>query len=230
MIFPKLKELALQVAPELSGSPLYIVEPPNGYSALPQVKAFTLKAIDYKIRRALIERGGWSGPGAMIVLNTGQLTDDESLTGALLHELGHNVPATAPPADHEPTADEAAKQVELIAFWAALPADTSDGAPPWQPHHGLGFIRNCLHLMHRAALLGIELPFPAVQFAGNCYGLSGAWRYAHALGDEPARMIGATFAAITETQLPTEFAELWAADVAAWHRGQAIRNQQLELT
>jgi hypothetical protein len=216
-MFDGLHNLALLIAPELAAAPFYVLAPPPGYPQLPHIRAFTHKDVDYKIRKALIKRGEWQGPGATIVLNMDLLSDRESIVGALIHETSHNTPATAPPEDHEPTDEEFANQVEVIGLWAAMPADAAVAAPLWHPFHDWKFIRRCLHLRHRAAKFGYDIPYPAIQASGWMYGTSGTWRYARALGDEPQRMIDATFEEIENASPPAAFVELWESDTSAWH-------------
>lgn len=225
--FAAIRWLLWAVAPELLSYPLYVMRPPAGFPPLDNMRGVAVQPIDWTVRRDLIESHVWQGPGpTIIVSNALDIDDAESLKGLALHEAAHLLPAMQPPEDREPSGEEVEAQSQLMTAWAVEPL--SQLLPePWQSHDAQ-FIRRCLHLWQRAIQLGHEIALPAIGFAGSQYGLSGAWRYRRALGGEPASMIDATFAEINETQLPTEFAELWASDVAAWHRGEELRKQSEE--
>jgi hypothetical protein len=95
--------------------------------------------------------------------------------------------------------------------------DMTDAGDPWD-RHGPQFIRRVLHLHHRVTTRGQVANLFECAAAGRAYGLSSIRHYAQALGDEPARMAGASFAEIEAAPLPPRFAELFASDVQSWRR------------
>ena len=74
----------------------------------------------------------------------------------------------------------------------------------------MAWVRTLCHLRRRVERLGFELAGEDL----TRYGLSPLAEYAAALGDEPARLAGESFAAIRTTPIPTPFLKLYAADVA----------------
>ena len=216
-----MRKLVLGIAPELRQSPLYIVTPPPDYPVMTGIRAFHTP-YDFAIRADLVSRNEWRGKGNIICICADDI-DTEDMLGVILHETAHALPFCEPAVDFEPTPAEAARQSELITAWVTTP-DTAELREPWVRHE-LPFIRRCLHLAYRASRLGVVIPWPAIQFAGWHYGLSGAWRYSRLLGDEPARLSGCSFAEIEQTEAPPAFCELFNSDVAAWHRSDAYRSQ-----
>jgi hypothetical protein len=86
-------------------------------------------------------------------------------------------------------------------------------------HHGATWIRCTLHLIHRAVLarpfssLGLELHFVTLVTEG--YRLSPTWKYEAALGDEPERLAGLSFAEIVKMPPPEQFTALFSSDQLA---------------
>jgi hypothetical protein len=78
------------------------------------------------------------------------------------------------------------------------------------------FIYIAPHLAHRARHAGIDL-LPIGVFHAAHYGLSATARYAHALGAEPERLVGADFAMIVATEPAAAFTARWQADIAPWN-------------
>ena len=74
-----------------------------------------------------------------------------------------------------------------------------------------------LHLVFRTRAIGLWIGDCEVYAAGREYGQSPSYAYEHALGDEPRRWQHKPLIGLAE-QLPPPpaFAELFAADVAAW--------------
>lgn len=203
--------LATLIAPEWHGYTL--MQPPE----LPcprDTSAYCILGRNIRMRDYLLARGKWRGwlPSLVVVEETDDL---ETFLGLLLHELAHALPFVELE-DIEPTAADRAMQDLVALCWQTFDPYEAFAIEPWLGHEWQ-FIRRCLHLIHRAGLVGAEIPLPAVFDAGR-YGLSGLWRYRNALGDEPQRMTEATFAEIEATPSPEEFTQLFAADVAAWNK------------
>lgn len=225
-LLDELHDLLLACAPELRKSPLYVLAPPPSYPNATGVEAYTFRSIDYAIRRSLMERAKWTGPGNTIVVSRGD-TDRETLFGLLLHEGAHCLPWSAPLADCDPTEQQIVHQADLVSRWANEPNDLSSTAPPWFPDHDWKFVRRVLHLVFRAEQIGFTIPLPALHCGGEQYGVSGLWKFKKALGDEPARMLAWNFTAIEEAKPPQEMIELWEADTARYRRSRTL-NHDLE--
>jgi hypothetical protein len=87
------------------------------------------------------------------------------------------------------------------------------------PHagHEWAFIRNCVHLNFRAACGGVRVRSDELA-GGDHYGLSSFTDYRRALGNEPERMIDASFQEIREEPPPEPFIDLWDADMLAFQQ------------
>jgi hypothetical protein len=205
----------LIVAPEFGQAPLYVANLPVDHPETGDAQAFTTRgAPNLFVRDQLIAEGLWQGCGTTITFCK-PLSHYEAL-GITLHEAAHNLPLEEPRPDVEPTAADKARQGQLIATLLQRPVGTLATMPAWYEHHGLRFIRRCLHLHRRAWLAGFEIGLPEICFAGHHYDLSPAWKYMHALGDEPRRMRSATFAEIEVEPMSAQFRELFHADYAQW--------------
>lgn len=183
-VLARCEALSVLTAPEMKRGPLYFTGLPADYpSPGPNVSAFTsIGAMDFTIRDMLIAEGRWTGPGSMITFC--QPMSLENALGIALHEVAHLLPFKASPViDFEPTPNIKTKQREMVAASLNGPIGKSPTLPAWYEHHGLAFIRRCVHLHHRAWQHGQEVGLPEIQFAGAHYDLSPAWRYMRALGD-----------------------------------------------
>jgi hypothetical protein len=209
--FHRQHELLRRIAPELA--PLRITRPPAELADLAKhARAFTSHVVDGAL--------GGSGPTIYVCDSA---ANEEDLAGLCVHEAAHRLPfaeRSAPPTDADVD-----HQSQLLARWAVEPNEHSiTGLPPWAPFHGAPFVRNCIHLRHRAEAVGVELPWPAIADLAN-YSLSGFWRYARALSDEPARMLGRTFGEIHQEDPPSAFRQLFEADCEAWQRTRKLECQ-----
>jgi hypothetical protein len=180
---------------------------------------------DLTLRQLLIDRGEWQGPGNIIGLVPGQELEDSR--GVLLHEVSHALPLRQPPREYDPTPQQMAVHLKLTALVDSI-ADQQRQLKPWDQHEA-DFIRRCVHLRYRAQRLGVELPYPAIRFAGYGYSLSSAIEYARSLGDEPHRMAGCSFREIEATPAPEAFTKLFDNDVASWQRHLTFNQQEQEL-
>ena len=227
-----LEELARAIAPiDLGGCPMYVV--PCDADDLPtQFRGFSFAGLtstwlDLALHPWLVSCGAWCGRGPAIVVNStstrcGAVADADGpgdfadelyrtrLSATFVHELAH---VLGQPID----IDSAPDLPERGLLAAAEVARWARGEHRTPPHpwagHDWTFVRLLLHVVYRAErLLGESLPANWL-FGARHYGLSPWWSYKHALGDEPERMAGATFAEIRETAPPTGFLRLWREDV-----------------
>jgi len=170
------------------------------------------------LRQFLVDRGEWCGvyPAVIIdVANVRELAADTTITAAVLllqtftHELTHALPfAVLPDSRRVPSAETLEQARVDHEKWATA---IFNPVPWWQ--HGLEFTRRALHLHYRATVAGFDVPLDGLC-AGPKYALAPPESYRDALGDEPARMAGATFTEILRTPLPIEFRELFRRDCA----------------
>jgi hypothetical protein len=208
-------DLVLTVAPELAGAPLYVVNRPANHPATGGIEAYTRPGIiTWDVRDALIEQGAWRGPGSTIVFCQG--VDRSQALAVAVHEAAHLLPMQALPPDVEPTDAMRAGQHAGIAMTLSQAIDESAVEPRWVNDHGAAFVRNCLHLHHRAWLAGYEICLHKMACGGWRYDLSDGWRYKFAIADEPKRLEAATFAEIASTPAPGAFTALFQNDVAYW--------------
>jgi len=224
--------MAATIAPELSTQPLYIIEQPTDFP-VPWAQGYISRPTPLAIRDRLKAAGEWKGQGPCIVVVPEEITKEtydahfssrRIFNRVIVHELAHAVPVVSPLEDPEPTEADCIRQLASFREWASTP-EPEPGEMPWDGDHGDRFIRRALHLYERTCLAGFDV-VGAGLCAGWQYGLSDPRKYFEALGDEPERMREATFAEIEATDPPAAFAELFAADVAAWMKEQA---EQLEL-
>lgn len=207
--------LAQVVAPELAAGPLYVTNLPANYPDVGDTMAFTTRgAFDFALRRHLIDKGRWRGPGTVIAFCQ-PMSRDEAL-GLVLHEVSHAVPFVDPPLDFDPSPAIELAQRQLVEGLLVQPVGASPAMPLWYAEHGLQFVRRCLHVHHRAWQAGFEVGLPMIGFAGEGYDLSLAWRYLRAIGDEPERMAATSFRVIDATPAPTEFSDLFQSDIRDW--------------
>ena len=213
-MFPEFRALALAIAPELADSALTILEHQPGWDCPPGAVAYALRGPSLPIRDYLIASGQWRGEWGSFLIYVPPLPSREKALGTLLHELSHLLPPKPPIADTlgETDAEAAAFQSGLFAGMLAL-RDRPEEYQPWRGHD-CRFIRRAIHLRHRAAALGVQVPLKALSIAGERYGLSDWGDYQLALNTEPLRLSGKSFAEIERTPPPPKFAELFAGDVA----------------
>lgn len=127
-----------------------------------------------------------------------------------LHELAHILDRPALFKDRTGV-DPAKIKFESLVVGRVSKQPPRKDLPPYFGH-GIQFIRACLHLRHRAGLEGIHIAANNLC-AGWQYGLSHANIYDLALGNEPARMIDATFREILTSPPPAPFRERWKRDI-----------------
>lgn len=222
------QRMAAIVAPELTARPLYILGEHPKSLPVPNALGYATTPTPLAIRDELLAAGKWRGQGSCIVLIPDQIaaeaqeqdsplfTFERVFNRTVVHELAHCLPAGLPIPDLAPTTEGRDLQAARFAMFAAdanPPAET-----PWEGH-GIDFIRRCIHLINRAWSAGFDVA-GGYLCADALYGLSPVIRYAQALGDEPERMAGRTFAEIEATDPSADFLTLFNRDVAAWHARQ----------
>lgn len=218
-----LEALAPQIAPDLAGVPVYVInaQPPGCHGC---TSSTTDAAYRDRIRH-------WRGRGVGMVVNfrgiqkytretrpfQPRFLDHWRLLAAdvFMHELSHILerPRLYDEAVEPPRVIRT-KQANLLEHIAAMSAEPTS-SPAVIVQHPLAFLRNALHVVHRAKQF---IPYATIGgvFCGADYGLSSGYSYRDALGSEPQNMEAASFAEIRETKPPAAFVELWRRDVTAW--------------
>jgi hypothetical protein len=221
------ERLCLELAPaDLADAPLYVAvqsQCPGDLAAVRNCQGFTSPDLDCLLRGSLGDR--WRGRGPAMFIRDGVLNSllDEALLelpeaaevvsrwflATAVHELAHILDRDTLISEDTPADAHAA----ATAVVEALDGPSWSGPTAPIPHfqHEWKFLRNCLHLRHRAELLGIDIAAARIV---NCdyYGLSSIADYQAALDDEPARMIDASFRDIRDARPPAPFRALWQAD------------------
>ena len=227
-----LEQLGHAIAPrDLDGLPIYIgltSELPPEFAA--ESMGYTCPSLHSALRGVLPDRG----PGPAVVLDDLRAGADtrkmlpgigdaklrryvaDTLTGTFLHELAHVLETD------EPFSLTPRDQLFGIAFREALAAHhvkerrqvAATGRPiaPDLVMHGLTFTRIALHVLNRAARLGIAVP-PAEVCASIRYVMSDAQRYESCLWPELEQLADAPFAEIRRAPAPYFFQALYDADV-----------------
>lgn len=204
------ESLAAQFAPEVAGK-CYVVR----REAAPSMLGYTTTGRDFGVRQRLRAAGEWEGPRPVIAICGEFCADDE--VAILSHELAHNLPfVPLDVEDIEPTPEQFDRQERMVAVYLTEQEPVNELLPPWLPHHGLSFVRYCLHLHHRAALAGFDLYFPSLSAAGWKYGLPPLIEFAQDLGDEPQRMINNSFAEINAAPVPLRYKQRWHDVAMNW--------------
>lgn len=236
-------DLRRAVAPDVATGPLYVVLRPDlppeyqGGDAGPL--ALTSRHLDLMLRPTLERQRRWRGRGPAILLNPAAIAADAAARprpsrrrvfpavamGVVLHELAHIVVAGP--------RDQAEPDPDLIQFGRlSLAADLTGNEPPtngpgatvpWRGHEW-PFIRIAIHLAHRAAMLGVDVPATDV-FDARDYELSPTFRYVAALGDEPARLAETLITTINNMPPPAALVALWQAEVSAWESRHEITDE-----
>lgn len=235
MLCQRAEQLWHAIAPrDLGGTPVYVVP----VSALPEhfglagaCHGYTTPSLDLYLQPTL--GPGWRGRGAAAVINDIALANDwadaEDFELAFLlvalHELAHvlerdQLYRARPDASPERLIHETL----VLAQAVAEPEPAAPQTPPFQ-HHGDSFIRTCIHVSYRANHLNVPAR-PSGLCAGSRYGLSPAYQYGEALGDEPEQLAEAKFRDILARPLPDAFVQLWNQDVTDWETRTRYRKEK----
>lgn len=213
--FPMLKwyRLALEIAPELRASPLYLLNDHPQLESPREVIAYVQQRPTPQTRAYLRESGEWRGLGPAIVFVQQDLSE-QAFLATLLHELAHCLPAEsyADVVEETPAADAADRAT--FAEWAADPEPVSTCKPSWAVGgHDRDFHLVALHLWWRAAVRGHFCSPHDVGF-GLRYDLSDWQFYWHALGADAVKKQDLTFAEIVAEGPPELFRKLWRSDLS----------------
>lgn len=238
--------LARCVAPDVACGPFYVVLRPD----LPAeyqggdggALALTSRHLDLMLRPTLERQRRWRGRGPAILLDPVAIAADAAArprpsrrrvfpavaASVVLHELAHIIDAG--PRDDGTEPDPGLIQFGRLPLAADLtgteiPTNGPGAAVPWRGHE-LPFIRVALHLAHRAATLGVEVPAKDV-FDARDYELSPTFRYVAALGDEPTLLANRPITMINDMPPPAAFAALWEAEVRTWESQHEIMDESL---
>lgn len=208
MNLESLRRLAHVVATELDQADLRVLRHRDGWPEITDATAYCVQGHHLAIRDHLRSVGTWRGvwPACVVFI-------DEPTVGILLHEIAHLLPAVAAKPD---TLGEATPKLAALQA-ATVAAINSVGRVPWHGH-GPDFIRRFLHLMYRARLAGAQVLLDDLHIGGWFYDLSPARSYRDALGDEPERLRGLSFAEIEAEPPPPEFLRLVEFDEAFHER------------
>ncbi len=207
---------------DLDSLPLYIVLQSAIASEFGQAKGcegYTSPSLDLYLREVLAS--GWQGRGPCLVVNDLLLADvppddlESAFQAVVLHELTHILERPALYRDR-PEADAGRLKFEALAVAHLTACTEPEPDLPLYAGHEASFIRMVLHLRHRAIQHGAYVA-PSRLCAGYRYGLFYAERYVQALGNEPERLARDSLRILRELPPPTEFTQLWDADVRASH-------------
>jgi hypothetical protein len=179
------------------------------------------------LRLATLAEGGPDlGCSAFAAPAVGLIVFAEAPTADLLvHEVAHLLPlrcaASVMRLASTVTAD---KVVSLVAAEGpVLPAAVEEH------FHDAAFARMGLHLAYRAERAGVPIDLRAAHLSGWDYGSTPAWVLANLLGDEPERLVGATFGEIEATPAPAAFLERFEADRAFYRNLRLPRGERGDL-
>ena len=195
--FAEAAELCTRLAPiDLDRVPVYVVPQtrvPADRGGRSAFAGFTHPTLDLMLKDVI--GAEWRGRGAAMVIHQHYTADRELFASIVVHELAHVLDRPAPysiaPVDEEPAC--LATRSRAVGEAVARPDRLADLAP--ETGHEWPFVRAVSHLEHRARELGVALD-PFTLLPHSFYGLSALRYYRCALGDEPARMAGASFAEI----------------------------------
>jgi hypothetical protein len=222
---------------DFGGLPLYVgmqSELPSIFQGISMCHGFVTASLDEILKPHLGTR--YKGRGVAMFLSDclvkEQLAEVDASNGmqarlfftsmvtTAIHEAAH-VLEWPEPFGSELRTEEVATQTQSVVqdLQSTKRQERRETIPYLQ--HEYCFIRNCVHLDYRADCGGIRV-FSDRLAAGERYGLSAFSDYRRALGDEPQRMLDASFSEIRETPLPKIFWEQWRNDMLAY----ATRTQE----
>lgn len=190
--------------------------------------AYTGKDLDVAIRAY----SGFEGRAVALVVNDQVILENQTahaiarnlaaatasmLRGAFLeavaHEVGHIITNGWVPSadDPEPPSPTVTARVEKLCEGGPDRRSDSEEIAPWINHNGR-WVRMYLQLSHRLRAVGFSITPQLDDF----HGLSPAWKYATALGDEPIQLVDVPLPEIGNIAPPEPFRELWKSDVRRW--------------
>jgi hypothetical protein len=206
-------ELALTIVPEIPFLYLFAA-PPDGMPSPANVTAYAITKCCPKLQDILAAKGEARGDAPAIVLCR-QFNTPTALLETLIHELSHCLPFFAADYAAGLTLAERGRCELAIAAFSTNPSGELPNRPPWFPDHDKNFIRICVHLWWRAAILGHFTSLDGIA-AGNRYGLTPLTAYWECLAAEPVLMKDREFSEILATPAPAAFENLWRDDLVDW--------------
>jgi hypothetical protein len=214
--------MAAAVMPELHDWPLYIYSLPTGVLDSGHCRAFTSVSLpNFAMREHLTKTGQWIGPGRHVIFC--KEMDPSEVLPTFGHEISHLPTLGTPNAcDHVPQSVRTHAMAAAETVFAAVPTER----PRWLPFHSASFIRSCLHVGYRACEAGFPISSTDMRFAGPDYELRSPIAYMVALGDEPARLAGKSFAEIAKTPPPSKFRQTFIQDATEWYRARSHRKDE----
>ena len=213
---------------DLNSLPLYIVLQSaiaSEFGHAEGCEGYTSPSLDLYLREVLAP--SWQGRGPCLVVNDLLLADvppddrESAFQAVVLHELTHILERPALYRDR-PEADAGCLKFEALAVAHQTACAEPECDVPLYAGHEASFIRMVLHLRHRAMQHGAYVA-PSRLCAGHRYGLFYAERYVQALGDEPEQLARGPLRIICQLPPPTEFTQLWDADVRASHHTLSLK-------
>lgn len=220
--------LCRAIAPELCGNQLYVVLmghlPESFGPGVRRLGGLTTPHLCNILQPELEQSGRWRGRGPGFILAPATIASSTkhnrratrkrafvaAFFACVIHELAHATDTDCfdEVFAEQPSPEHIAIERNAIAAYA-MTAKDCDSALRW---HEWSFIRAAMHLTYRARKAGADV-YPGTVFEASVYGLSPAYEYASALGDEPERMADCNFAEIEEVSPPRAFADLWRRDL-----------------
>lgn len=219
------RELAIEIAPELSQRPLYIVDA-RRFDGLPTLSGCLGWAQpghfpDFEQRERI---PGWDGPGPIIALDGDAIQDEygpryrEGALQVMTHELAHVLPVSAV---NMATVADGIHDTPQMRFAIRQHIEDKLSTPSPEPgsvgdHHGMAFVRRCCHLWARAKFAGVSVPINGI-FGPDC----AVRATAHAVTElvtEFDQMRSMTFAQIEATTPPTDFQAFWTESLDFYNK------------
>src|SRR3989304_10195425 len=126
----ELHDLALAIAPELSGSPLYVLNQPGELPAPKDTRGYHVGGPCAPMQQYLKGKGDWRGPGPAIVFVTPDLTREEAVV-LFLHELAHALQYSPPLPVVAITDDALGAGRDALQAWWGDPEPDDGSRPQW---------------------------------------------------------------------------------------------------
>jgi len=205
-------------APELADLPIYVVfnhELPSSVfgAGFDGLCGFTGPHVDLAISAHLAN--GWLGRGPAAILYGERILRNlvdpareavSAIQEVAIHEICHVLSDQYDFADIESSSETIQEATNHIATCIAMPADLIRSRQ--RLHEPRRFVRCVIHAIRRLYMAGIDLCFPSVSGLAPDVGWRRLCKLESALGDEPERLAGLTFADILKHRTPEEYDRL----------------------